>query len=65
MELITKEYLLLFNIITDTTKALQALQLQLLAAQMQAESLFLGASGICSDDAVAFTQDKQPQNMVS
>ena len=61
MENISKEYLLLFNAITDTAEALQALQLQLLAVQMRAESLFL------DEDAppVAFTQDKTACSVIS
>ena len=41
MKDISKEYLLLFNIITDTEHALQQLQNRLMAAQQQAELLFL------------------------
>ena len=61
MEHLSKEYLLLFNAITDTAKALQALQLQLLAVQMRAESLFL------DEDAppVAFTRDKPGCGVIS
>ena len=61
MEHISKEYLLLFNAITDTAEALQALQLQLLAAQMRAESLFLDEAA----PPVAFTQDKSAHSVVS
>lgn len=62
MENISKEYLLLFNAITDTAEALQALQLQLLAAQMRAESLFLGEA---ATPPVAFTQDKTACDVIS
>ena len=62
MENISKEYLLLFNAITDTAEALQALQLQLLAAQMRAESLFLDEAAA---PPVAFTQDKPARGVVS
>ena len=62
MENISKEYLLLFNAITDTAEALQALQLQLLAVQMRAESLFLGEA---ATPAVAFTQDKTACSVIS
>jgi hypothetical protein len=37
----TKEYLLLFNAVTDAIKALQDLQLALMTAQQTAEELFL------------------------
>ena len=65
MEHIAKEYLLLFNTITDTAQALQALQIQLLTAQMQAERLFVEETENTSDDAVAFTQDNASHGMVS
>jgi hypothetical protein len=41
MKDISKEYLLLFNIITDAGEALRQLQANLMAAQQQAEALFL------------------------
>ena len=41
MKDISKEYLLLFNIITDTGETLRQLQATLMAAQQQAEALFL------------------------
>ena len=41
MKDISKEYLLLFNIITDAGEALRQLQANLMDAQQQAESLFL------------------------
>ena len=41
MQNISKEYLLLFNAITDAEEALQTLRARLIAAQQQAESLFL------------------------
>ena len=44
MENISKEYLLLFNTITDAEEALQQLRSHLIAAQKQAEALFLEAS---------------------
>ena len=65
METIAKEYLLLFNAITDTAKALQALQLQLLTVQTQAEALFLDETGFRPEPAVAFTQDKPAACMIS
>jgi hypothetical protein len=65
MEHISKEYLLLFNTITDTAQALQALQMQLLTAQLRAERLFVDETGNTSDDAVAFTQDNSARGMVS
>ncbi len=65
MEHISKEYLLLFNTITDTAEALQALQLQLMAAQMQAERLFLDETENHADTGVAFTQDKSVCGVVS
>lgn len=65
MEHISKEYLLLFNTITDTAEALQALQMQLMAAQMRAERLFLDETENHTDAGVAFTQDNATRNMVS
>ena len=65
MEHIAKEYLLLFNTITDTVEALQALQMQLLTAQLRAERLFLDETGNSSDTGVAFTQDNSSHGMVS
>lgn len=65
MEHISKEYLLLFNTITDTAQALQALQMQLLTAQLRAERLFVDERGNTSDDGVAFTQDNSARGMVS
>jgi len=41
MKDITKEYLLLFNTITDTEEILRQLRDRLVAAQQQAELLFL------------------------
>jgi len=40
---IRKEYILLFNTITDTIEALEQLRTRLIAAQQQAEELFLDA----------------------
>ena len=65
MEHISKEYLLLFNTITDTAEALQSLQMQLMAAQMRAERLFLDETENHTDASVAFTQDNATRNMVS
>lgn len=44
METISKEYLLLFNTISDVENTLRQLQEQLIAAQRQAEELFLNTS---------------------
>ncbi|MCI9003002.1 MAG: hypothetical protein HFG03_09265 [Oscillibacter sp.] len=44
MTVISKEYLLLFNIVTDTEKSLAQLRETLLEAQRQAEELFLEES---------------------
>ena len=41
MQNIAKEYLLLFNAITDAEEALQTLRVRLMTAQQQAETLFL------------------------
>lgn len=41
MKEISKEYLLLFNTVIDAEKALRQLQAKLVAAQQQAELLFL------------------------
>ena len=40
MEMIAKEYLLLFNTITDMERSLEALREELINAQRQAEELF-------------------------
>ena len=44
MSNLSKEYLLLFNTLTDLESALQTLQEQLISAQQQAEDLFLDGS---------------------
>ena len=44
MKDIAKEYLLLFNAITDAEEALRGLQQRLMEAQQQAEGLFLDDS---------------------
>ena len=44
METISKEYLLLFNTISDVENTLRQLQEQLIAAQRQAEELFLNTA---------------------
>lgn len=41
MNQITKEYLLLFNALTDAEESLQLLRNKLMAVQQQAEDLFL------------------------
>ncbi len=41
MEKVTKEYLLLFNAITDAEETLRRLQGELMMAQQRAEELFL------------------------
>ena len=41
MEHIAKEYLLLFNVITDAEETLRALQMKLMEAQQKAEALYL------------------------
>lgn len=41
MQTIAKEYLLLFNTLTDAEEALHALEARLIEAQRQAEELFL------------------------
>lgn len=41
MKPISKEYLLLFNALTDAETTLQRLRTELMAAQQQAEALFL------------------------
>ena len=45
MTVIPKEYLLLFNAVTDTERALSQLRETLLEAQRQAEELFLEEPG--------------------
>jgi len=42
MESITKEYLVLFNSITDAEDALEALRQKLIVAQQLAEELYIG-----------------------
>lgn len=44
MNPITKEYLLLFNALTDAEESLQQLRTKLMAVQQQAEELFLNES---------------------
>lgn len=44
MKTLSKEYLLLFNTISDAEETLQHLRETLIAAQQQAEELFLNAS---------------------
>ena len=46
---LSKEYILLFNTLTDTAQALARLRTELMLAQQQAEELFLSAE----DDADA------------
>jgi len=41
MKTISKEYLLLFNALTDAESSLQSLRQELIAVQQQAEALFL------------------------
>lgn len=41
MQTITKEYLLLFNTLTDAEEALRRLETRLIEAQRRAEELFL------------------------
>ena len=43
MDAIQKEYTLLFNAITDAESTLEQLRARLIAAQQQAEELFLNA----------------------
>ena len=45
MSTISKEYLLLFNAVTDTEKTLAQLREALLEVQQQAEELFLEEAG--------------------
>lgn len=45
MEPISKEYLLLFNAITDAQESLDRIRAELLCAQQQAEELYLAQSG--------------------
>lgn len=44
MQTISKEYLLLFNTLTDAEAALRRLEAQLMEAQRQAEELFLNGT---------------------
>lgn len=45
MSALSKEYLLLFNIVTDTERSLAQLRETLMEAQRQAEELFLEEPG--------------------
>ena len=54
MEHIAKEYLLLFNVITDAEEALRALQEKLVEAQQKAEALYLG------DEETRACEDPRP-----
>lgn len=45
METLTKEYLLLFNALTDAEESLRCLREEMLSAQRQAEALFMDGSG--------------------
>lgn len=49
---VTKEYLVLFNAITDAEESLRRLQAGLIAAQQRAEDLFLEAESPEEPDAV-------------
>lgn len=52
MQTIAKEYLLLFNTLTDVEETLHDLEARLIAAQQQAEELFLedpDTSPLCPD----------------
>jgi len=48
MKEIGKEYLLLFNAVTDTLNTLEELRERLMEAQRQAEELFLGEEESCN-----------------
>jgi len=41
MKPLSKEYLLLFNAVSDAEEALERLRLQMAAAQLQAEALYI------------------------
>lgn len=51
MKQICKEYLLLFNAITDAEEALRQLREQLIAVQQQAETLFVESEETLSEQA--------------
>lgn len=44
---ITKEYLLLFNAITDTVQVLDSLRLKLIDVQRIAEEMYINDSNLC------------------
>lgn len=44
---ITKEYLLLFNAITDTVQVLDSLRLKLIDVQRIAEEMYINNSDLC------------------
>ena len=50
MQKVSKEYLLLFNAITDAEESLCRLRAELMAAQQQAEELYISADGPCPQE---------------
>ncbi len=50
MQTISKEYILLFNALTDAEEALRHLEARLIEAQQQAEELFLDSSNPAIQD---------------
>lgn len=50
MKSLSREYVLLFNAITDVEEALQLLRQKLMLAQQQAEALFIEETGSFSED---------------
>ena len=55
---VPKEYLLLFNAITDAEDALQQMRARLIAAQQQAEELFLEEEETAQD-----SRDEAPRSV--
>ena len=60
MNIITPEYLLLFNAITDTAETLRNLQAYLVTVQQQAEELFLAAGDCEQAEPPAANGQKEP-----
>ena len=61
---ISKEYLLLFNAITDAEEALSQLRESLMAAQRQAEELFMDEKEADPSWAVAFPSRQSAPNVL-
>ena len=56
MDAIRKEYALLFNAITDAEATLEQLRLRLIAAQQEAEELFLSAEDSSGENCCIYSR---------